>query len=693
MTLKVGDGNEVHFLWDPYLNNTRPSMIPTSWGKTLVVSAGLWQARYLDDNHLTSFEQHSQRLIEGFRNTSSARNITQPFSESARHQLIFLPVSHPVLANLDPDRAAILTPDRTMAINENLRLLAQKNSFEVMWAALPMTNGHPAAFESGGLHVTEMIASQQLNLLTNRLCNADARSGPKHTCCSSPGSINMVQTIILCLSLYIVLLYLQRSIGKNATRNGASLLKSCAIMAAVSIYCFTADRTNIFDTVNKLVDTQAFLIACGVSLLLGVVSVARIQTPKSYSDTEKEQMGCGILPRQQTEEWKGWMQIVILLYHYFGTSSTLWVYRVIRVLVASYLFLTGYGHTQHFIKTNDFSLRRVIGVLVRLNLLSCILLFVMGTRYDFYYFPTLSSFWFIVTWSTLRRHRGNFTDLRRVLMTVALSAAVMELLLQSRTLQTNLFNALKSFEMLSVDQYEFAFRTRLDRFVPYIGMITALVLSKYERSLLSNNYCAHPRRKLTMALLASASLLAIAGYWYWFATHGTKQGFNSIHPFTAPVPILAFIVLRNALPCTRNWYSRFFAWVGRHSLEMYILQHHIWLAADAKGILRLGILDGWLIDAKTTVSSRWFWAETMLLTVVFLWVSCAVSNATSTIVRWVVFETNTRPQTLIPILQPRTPHGSGRLWHGLRPSLSPSFGMRSKVVLFILLLWQLNLLW
>lgn len=56
------------------------------------------------------------------------------------------------------------------------------------------------------------------------------------------------------------------------------------------------------------------------------------------------------------------MQIIILIYHMTGASSVIPLYMQMRVLVSSYLFLTGYGHFCFFWNGGSPSLSRLCQV-------------------------------------------------------------------------------------------------------------------------------------------------------------------------------------------------------------------------------------------------------------------------------------------------------------------------------------------
>ena len=48
--------------------------------------------------------------------------------------------------------------------------------------------------------------------------------------------------------------------------------------------------------------------------------------------------------------------------------------------------------------------------------------------------------------------------------------------------------------------------------------------------------------------------------------------------------LISYVLLRNVSGWLRSRYSTLFAWFGKISLELFICQYHIWLAADAYGM-------------------------------------------------------------------------------------------------------------
>lgn len=88
-------------------------------------------------------------------------------------------------------------------------------------------------------------------------------------------------------------------------------------------------------------------------------------------------------------------------------------------------------------------------------------------------------------------------------------------------------------------------------------------------------------------ILLLISVVSFMTYSIWASSCKNKTECNELHPYISGLQILAFILIRNIPGYSRSLYSSFFAWFGKISLELFICQYHIWLAADTKGILVL----------------------------------------------------------------------------------------------------------
>jgi hypothetical protein len=66
----------------------------------------------------------------------------------------------------------------------------------------------------------------------------------------------------------------------------------------------------------------------GESSVTKPISSYQLERPIAPSDEETE-----VMNRDQTEEWKGWMQFMFLLYHYYHAEE---VYNAIRIMITCY---------------------------------------------------------------------------------------------------------------------------------------------------------------------------------------------------------------------------------------------------------------------------------------------------------------------------------------------------------------------
>ena len=106
-----------------------------------------------------------------------------------------------------------------------------------------------------------------------------------------------------------------------------------------------------------------------------------------------------ILNRDQTEEWKGWMQYLFLAYHYFHEKE---VYNAIRVFISCYVWMTGFGIVSFFYIKQDFGIIRFLQMMWRLNFLVVLLCIVLDNTYILYYICPLHTFYFLTTFVVMR---------------------------------------------------------------------------------------------------------------------------------------------------------------------------------------------------------------------------------------------------------------------------------------------------
>jgi N-acetylneuraminate 9-O-acetyltransferase len=612
-----GKGSDIHltvndvrldFYWDPYLNSTgfqHAVVVPEEDIKAAlsVFGSGLWYAKNVLENPFESWRPAIERVVA-----------LGHVPESVPSDLIvILPIPDPDYPRLSPARKTI-EPGIIGHMNAYLEGLWETKAANV---SLPfrsmMLTAHPNdTHVDDGPHLVPAVTAAQAQVLMNLRCNDGlSKSFPfDHTCCFKYPVPNYLQFLFFASILVVSVLYHFKSQDQlyKSDIPSEAVLYSILVFGFVLVYAFFADRTHLFGKEGKYFSLEQFWLLVILTLLLG------------YFTSETADQDQPFLSRDQTDEWKGWMQIFILIYHYLGASKVEWIYNIIRVLVAMYLFMTGFGHTVFFYKKADYGLKRVVPVLLRLNLLNIVLAYTMDTDYLFYYFSPLVSFWFGVIWVTMWFGHELNSDMPFLLTKFAISAVLVTLFTTTPGILEQVFSFLELVARIKWDAAEWRFRTALDAWIVYAGMIVAILFVRVKGSGISS-WPQWPRYR---AIVITASAFTMPAFFIFAVTRANKFVYNKWHPYISFLPIVAFIVLRNSSQHLRNTHSAAFAFIGRCSLETFILQFHIWMAGDTKGIL------------VAIGPSQWRWPSFLVETTVFIFLCWKIAGVTGTIVDWIV---------------------------------------------------------
>ncbi|XP_042898076.1 N-acetylneuraminate (7)9-O-acetyltransferase isoform X2 [Parasteatoda tepidariorum] len=556
----------VEFIWSPMVNETmydiyKPWQEDFSTRPSLIVTgSGLWAIK---------LSNASIDMFYGYE-----RNLTYlvPILNS------LTPATKILWVLQDPVQTEKLDPSKKMITNEQIDMY-NKAAMDVLhgskvliWSSSRLVSQVLYQDQVDGLHMGKNALNYAIQILLNMYCN-DHMNYNDGTCCSSPEPITVLQLITFsflgvscCIALAMVVHYrwiyrkivpandqiLPSQVGNGSQET--TLFELCTALGRLGIvmsYFFLCDRTNFFMKENKYFSYTNFFLPLGYLFVLGIFFTEESQ----YTQ---------VLHRDQTNEWKGWMQLLILIYHMTGASRVLPIYMHIRVLVTSYLFLSGYGHFTYFYQYGDFGFYRLWQVLFRLNFLVVVLCLCMNRPYQFYYFVPLVSFWFVVM----------FITVKSVPQVTAPAAEA---------------NPLLYFYMVL-------------KFVALFGIVTVLYMSEsvaagmlfaFGLHSLKQNHIIDDKNRGNLfsrgisLSAASAALLGISIYAMFAFLCRNKMECNEIHPYISFVPILSYLTLRNVGGYLRTKYSTFFAWFGNISLELFIAQYHIWLSADTHGILVL----------------------------------------------------------------------------------------------------------
>ena len=131
---------------------------------------------------------------------------------------------------------------------------------------------------------------------------------------------------------------------RNVCHSSAFVRQTISPCRAGSKFFFASSSLVVYEAMNSffakpIYSRAAYCLTMVMAILVTFsyrkpVLTRRVQTPKSTSLSAE--FSTYVLNRDQTEEWKGWLQFAFIIYHYMLVSENL-IYFPIRVCVATYV--------------------------------------------------------------------------------------------------------------------------------------------------------------------------------------------------------------------------------------------------------------------------------------------------------------------------------------------------------------------
>jgi len=463
------------------------------------------------------------------------------------------------------------------------------------------------------------IVREELNLFLNSICN-EKISTTDSTCCVNYPETHFKQEIILILlfifgplSLFyrkvIQKYYLLPSIINKYIPDDDLVINLTTIALTVYFAHFT-DHTALYFKENKQYSVFKYF---GLFTLAAIPIINSIETSKNTS----------LLNPEQVDEWHGLSLILYIIIQYCGDSNSDISNNLTRVIVSSFMFLTGYTNYYYYYRKGNFEIVNFIYYILKKVTLPLILAFALNGSMMDYFFPMMCAFWSIIIYSTMGILASYNNKRKFFLIKLGVAIGITYLMFVLLPFVTKyLFLLCGLLFGVDWDYAQWNNDVSMDFWTVWIGVGFSYLLNDiYENvdGLAGQKFKVSTLNIIGISASIGATLLCTPLLFL-----SNQETYNSIHPWISSVIPIAYIILRNSNHKMRKRISKFLCWVGSFVMEAYTLFNHFLVSSSTNN-------HGVIVYVPNS-----FWLNTIVSCVIFIWISAIMSHALTGCCRWVI---------------------------------------------------------
>jgi len=148
-----------------------------------------------------------------------------------------------------------------------------------------------------------------------------------------------------------------------------------------------------------------------------------------------------------------------------------------------------------------------------------------------------------------------------------------------------IFYETPAVDFLLLFSKEYHFRFQADKYSAWMGMACGLLWGKIGEYMQWAHGFENDQRRY-IATVAQCSLgVALIAFWYGLFGHlEDKFVYNPVHPYVFIFPVIGWLMIRNSSRYLTECHSTLLEYLGRNTLETYVLQFHLFMSHNVQNI-------------------------------------------------------------------------------------------------------------